>query len=141
MVNQSNESPKPTWAPVHLCHDESTGLCVSVQKSNHYWPKYSIQIGRMGDRIVPYIPVHTRGDLARVSLTPTNTDTLTLLVLRAEAWIQEDATRISEERLAERQRREQEQLDRGKPKQRPGLKELAKRDKAARGTVDDKGDK
>lgn len=128
----------PTWTRVFFVSDEPTKVIVTVNRSDHRQPRYSIAVGTQRgssgatDKPSPFLQPQITITNAKAQLASSMAEVVGGLIATAERWIEEDAQKHQDEWLAFRQDREQRSLDRDKPVQKPGLKSLAKKDAAKR---------
>lgn len=136
-----NASQKPLWTEARTFTDESAGIAVIVSRMSGYRPRFSyaiksrVETRERGIILVPFFQVGVVTEHARVTklIGGLNTTSLFGLLAEVDEWIRGECQRREDEIISERVDREQRDLARDKPKQRPGLKSLSKRDAAARG--------
>ena len=133
-----NQKPafRPDWTTDRTFSDKETGVTVQVRRSNHRNPSFELVLEfAVRDRMVRgFRPVATR-DLGVVK-TARIADVVARLWDEAEEYVQGMKQYQEDMRL-------EEEIERAKPKQgqqRIGLKELSKRDAAARQAREDAAD-
>jgi hypothetical protein len=124
------------WVPVKDITDEATGLTVRITKRDGFRAQFSTELLRRQEtngqvRFVRHIGIFSTTSNSRVAVTRVRLVVATIFE-QAEDWIHNELQIREDEILEEKLSREQAQLSRDKPKQRPGLKALAKQDKAAK---------
>lgn len=116
--------------------DANTRIAVRIQKTERYRPYYSMTVGKFvehenGESFVPYIPVHVDTHLAKVEKVSDHSKLVAEMIREATDWIREACQKREDEIIAEKQERENRQMNREKgPGSKPGLKTLSKIDRA-----------
>lgn len=115
----------PSWTEVKSFEDD--GVIVVVNVSNHFRPRYSWALsfrtnkGSMGR----FKQVRPEGQGA--IKIESSVKTITKLLEEAEKWILQKLQENEDWEIQKRIDRESSDIERGKPKVKPGLKQLAKR--------------
>jgi hypothetical protein len=89
------------WEKVHAIEGTIDNLVIQIQKSDGFWPRYSLQLMRnMGQgKYAPYFSVRIERDGTLVRIIPLNMDALADLVVEAEEWVKADAQNMVNQRL------------------------------------------
>lgn len=130
-----NDQKKPLeWVVVKDVTDEATGLTVRVSRAEAFRPRFSFQTGKLivdagkkEPRFVRYVGVFTRAENGVVAIDGFHT-VMAKLLAETHEFIHRSAQAREDEIIESKQFREKKDLDRDKPKQRPGLKALRKQD-------------
>lgn len=130
-----NSKKSFSWEHVRDFSDHHTGVVVRVNATDQHRPRYSFEIGRQVDDR-EYLARHFSvfvGGQGKVELTrPSLVETITRLVAEAEKFVLERCQEREDEIIEERMAKEKAQMERGKPKNPPGLKKLGKASKIVR---------
>lgn len=115
--------------------DATTRIGVRIQRTQAFRPYYNLCIGRfvehdMGETFVPYIPVRAETEHAKVKSLQNHSKLLADMIQEATDWIAAELQKREDEIIETQMKREQRQLDRDKPSQKPGIKTLGKIDRA-----------
>ena len=128
-MNQQDR-PKVEW----ISDKEFKNECfiVRVNKLPIRNAKYSISISYLTDkdRESRFIPMKSSGQGKIVLDSPM--DKLFQLISQAESYIETELQRLEDYRIEQLEGREKRDLDRGKPKQKRGIKAWGQADKAAK---------
>lgn len=119
---------KPEWKVIKDFVNEEAGIVVRVSATDAYRPRYSYEVGRKlpnsdDNRIARHFGVFVEGQ-GKVNLRASLAEKTMRLVFDAEMWILNKCQEREDEIVEEKCAREQRDMDREKPKQRPGLKSL-----------------
>lgn len=127
------------WVVCKDVSDKDTGLTVRISRADGFRPRFSIQLGKLlvdkgnpraEPRFIRHIGVFARAENGIVNVEKFYS-TFTALLQEAHKFIYEESQKREDEIIETKQSHEKRQLDRDKPKQKPGLKEIAKREKRA----------
>lgn len=129
MNDRRHERPRVNWEDDKIFENET--CIVQVSKLPLRYPKYSVSLGAKNRDGKPmrFIPVFKEGQ-GLVRVRPILAD-LRELIDQAESYIQWELQKAEDCKVDDMQRREVDReyrASRGGPQQRPGLKELSKRD-------------
>ena len=119
---------------------EEGSFVAQVNKLPLRHPRYSFTLMmRIGDdRTTRFFPVRWKGQ-GKIDVVSIAAD-LQALVRKVEEHVQGKLQEVEDEKIDRMLRREQFELSKSKPRNLPGLKKLAKRDKAMRMFKKDEGD-
>jgi hypothetical protein len=115
---------KPSWTVVK--EFEESGVLVEVSASDTARSRYSIRIGRRGERgAMPFLPLYLQGQgsVRVVSVA----QTIEKLVRLAEDFVREEAQKKEDEYIEQRIARETRQVEREGKKKRGGYKQAGAR--------------
>jgi len=125
-----NHKKQFTWTRAIVFKDEEgkSNLAVIVQKSDDNMPKFSLHLVRIlpDGRETPHMPVFIRMGQGPIDVAPIRTDVIISLIEEAEKWVKQQYQVLRDEAWAAAEKQK------GRQHTKPGLKELAKKDKAAR---------
>ena len=111
----------------------SGSVIVIVKRSNHWRPRYSYEIVFTArDKPSRYCFVRSTGDGTGKIGIEANSTSLGLAAQEAEGYIRDRYQWYEDEQIERKADKERAALNRDRPVTKPGLKELSKRDKAAR---------
>ncbi len=115
-----NDKPKLNWNVVK--EFEENGILVEVSASDATRTRYTVRIGRRGERgSIPFLPLYTIGQ-GKVSVVSV-VETVSKLLLQAEKFVEEQAQVQEDAYLSERIERESRQVEReGKKRRGPQYK-------------------
>jgi hypothetical protein len=123
-----NHKKQFTWTRAIVFRDETSksNLAVIVQKSDDSMPKFSLHLVRIlpDGRETPHMPVFLRMGQGPIETVPVDTGMMVGLIQEAEVWIKQQYQVLKDQAWAEAEKQK------GRQYTKPGLKELAKRDKA-----------
>jgi hypothetical protein len=127
---QRHQRPRVNWEVVKFFENQS--FLVEISKLPLRYPKFSISIsGRnRGGNPGRFIPVTGSASNGVFTVRPILAD-LRELIDSAENYIQRELQRSEDQRIDDAEARARKNESRG-PQQRPGLKELSKRDRQRR---------
>lgn len=138
--NRQNNSRQPLdWVVCKDVFDKDSGLVVRISRADGFRPRFSLQIGKLlvdrnnpkGEpRFIRHLGVFARAENGVVAVEKFHT-ILAQLLEEAHQFIHRTSQQREDEIIETKQSHEKRQLDRDKPKHKPGLKEIAKRDKRA----------
>jgi hypothetical protein len=134
MNENQNQRPQIERVVAKEFNDGPNALAVKIMKTTGFRPRFSFEMGRIGQdgRFIHFFPFFVTVKNAVVSYKAINVAALGLLIQQAEEWMHQECQKGEDTIIAEKIDKEERTLTRDKPKQRAGLKELSKRDKAAR---------
>jgi hypothetical protein len=137
-----NQNPRPQIERVVVKEfdDVANELAIKIMKTVAHRPRYSFEVGRRGQggQFVRFFPFFVTVKHAAVTYKAINGEALATLIQRAEEWMYAECQLEEDKIIGKKIDKEESSLSRDKPKQRMGLKELAKRDRAMRQALDDK---
>jgi hypothetical protein len=140
MNENQNQGPRPQIERVIAKEfdDDANELAIKIMKTVARRPRYSFEVGRRGQggQFVRFFPFFVTVKHAAVTYKAINEEALAALIQRAEEWMHAECQRAEDEISEAKIAKEESSLSRDKPKQRAGLKELAKRDRAIRQALD-----
>lgn len=137
--SHDTKRPPLEWVVVKDVTDKDTGLTVRISRADSFRPKFSIQIGKLlidqrnpksEPRFVRHLSIFARAENGVVTVGKFHT-VLAELLVEAHKFIHEESQKREDEIIDTKLANEKRQLDRDKPKQKPGLKALKKQDAAA----------
>jgi hypothetical protein len=129
MSDYRNNVKKVQWTLVKTFEDPQYGIVVSVNQSDQYRPRYSYEIGYRPKSVGQegyarrQLPLMATGQ-GKIKIESLG-NAITRLTSEAELWVEARCQAREDEIIAEKIARERNDLERGKPKQKPGLKKLA----------------
>src|SRR5271169_5359593 len=134
-MNTSDSNSKvfiPKWVEGKRIVDGS--VAAVIQRSDHYRPYYSYEIvfvrnGKQS-RFCSVYRINSN-TLGRAAIEE-NSNAIFRVIKEAEAYILAAYQLQEDNAIEQRAEKERASLDRGKPATKPGLKELAKRDRRAK---------
>lgn len=146
-MNDQNKNSRQTdnkrapleWLVCKDVFDKDSGLVVRISRADGFRPRFSLQIGKLlvdrsnpkaEPRFVRFLSIFTRAEHGVVAVEKFHV-ILAKLLEEAHQFIHVASQQREDEIIETKQTHEKRQLDRDKPKQKPGLKEIAKRDKRA----------
>jgi len=130
MTNEREQKPL-VWSTAHTLSNDDSGLAINIQATDEYWPRYSLELGRLNrnGKFTRFHPVIVRTANAKCKLeTVINAEQFTAIIYEANQWILKTVQALTDKRLEERIAKEQAGLDRDKPKPQAGLKTLSRKD-------------
>ena len=115
--------------------DANTRIAVRVQKTEKYRPHYSMVVGKLvehenGTSFVPYIPVIVTTNLAKVQNITDHSKVIAEMIREATDWIRDACQKREDEIIDEQNKKYAAQDSRNQGHNKPGLKTLAKIDRA-----------
>jgi len=134
MNEHQNQKPQIERIVAKEFDDVPNELVVKIMKTVGFRPRYSFEVGRRGQagQFVRFFPFFVTVKNATVTYKAINGVALGLLIQKAEEWMHQECQKSEDEIIAAKIYKEESTLTRDKPKQKAGLKELSKRDKAMR---------
>jgi len=129
-----SEQQAMTWVKVK--EFEEKGIVISVSCLHLRKPRFSYEVGVRvnGGKFGRFFPVLAQGQ-GRIEIVPTETDVLTKLIGEAQAWIKSQYQEAEDAAIEQRIQREQSQVNRDKPRHKPGIKTLGKADAANKAVI------
>jgi hypothetical protein len=132
-MHNDGEKKKYTWTVLRDFTDGPTNVTVRVQANDAYRPRYSVQVGRLGDKgsgtfLAPHLPMYNEVQHARVTSVSDYAEVVSRLMIEARTYIQERMQIREDEIMAEKIAKEDKRSFKQKPTM--GLKNLSKQDAA-----------